>query len=159
LARALPVYGAIVVGLALILLTMDFRSVLVPVKAALGFLLSVVVSFGATVAVFQWGWLADVIGLEQTGPIISILPILLLGILFGLAMDYEVFLVSRIREDYVHNGDARQGVVEGIRHSSRVIMAAGLIMVAVFAAFVLSSDPNVKMIGFALAVGVLADAF
>jgi RND superfamily putative drug exporter len=159
LAEALPVYALVVVGLALVLLGMVFRSILVPIKAVLGFLISVVVSFGATVAVFQWGWLADVIGLDEPGPIISILPILLLGILFGLAMDYEVFLVSRIREDYVHNGDARAGVVEGVRHSARVIVAAGLIMVAVFAAFVLSSDPNVKMIGFALAVGVLADAF
>ena len=159
LAQALPVYALVVVGLALVLLGLVFRSILVPIKAVLGFLISVVVSFGATVAVFQWGWLADVIGLDEPGPIISILPILLLGILFGLAMDYEVFLVSRIREDYVHNGDAREGVVQGVRHSSRVIVAAGLIMVAVFAAFVLSSDPNVKMIGFALAVGVLADAF
>ena len=159
LAQALPVYALVVVGLALVLLGMVFRSILVPIKAVLGFLISVVVSFGATVAVFQWGWLADVIGIDEPGPIISILPILLLGILFGLAMDYEVFLVSRIREDYVHNGDARDGVVQGVRHSSRVIVAAGLIMVAVFAAFVLSSDPNVKMIGFALAVGVLADAF
>lgn len=159
LADALPVYTLIVVGLALVLLTAVFRSVLVPLKAALGFLLSVVVSFGATVAVFQWGWLADLIGIEQTGPVLSVLPILLLGILFGLAMDYEVFLVSRIREDFVHNGDARDGVVQGLRHSSRVIVAAGLIMVAVFSAFVLSDDPNVKMIGFALAAGVLADAF
>lgn len=159
LAQALPVYGIVVVGLALVLLTIVFRSILVPIKAALGFVLSVLVSFGATVAVFQWGWLKDVIGLSQPGPIISIMPILLLGILFGLAMDYEVFLVSRIREDYVHNGDARSGIVEGIRHSARVIVAAGLIMVVVFSAFVLSGDPNVKMIGFALAVGVFADAF
>ena len=159
LAQALPVYALVVVGLALVLLGMVFRSILVPIKAVLGFLISVVVSFGATVAVFQWGWLADVIGIDEPGPIISILPILLLGILFGLAMDYEVFLVSRIREDYVHNGDARDGIVQGVRHSARVIVAAGLIMIGVFAAFVLSSDPNVKMIGFALAVGVLADAF
>jgi putative drug exporter of the RND superfamily len=159
LGAALPVYALIVVGLALVLLTMVFRSLLVPLKAVLGFLLSVVVSFGATVAVFQWGWLAGPLGVDQTGPIISILPILLLGILFGLAMDYELFLVSRIREDYVHNGTARDGVVQGVRHSSRVIVAAGLIMISVFSAFVLSNDPNVKMIGFALAVGVLADAF
>ena len=159
LGDALPVYALIVVGLALVLLTTVFRSLLVPVKAAVGFLLSVVVSFGATVAVFQWGWLADLIGVDQTGPIISILPILLLGILFGLAMDYEVFLVSRIREDYVHNRDARDGVIQGVRHSARVIVAAGLIMFSVFSAFVLSDDPNVKMVGFALAFGVLADAF
>lgn len=159
LSSALPLYALVVVGLALVLLTMVFRSILVPIKAAVGFLLSVVVSFGASVAVFQWGWLKDLIGLDEPGPIISILPILLLGILFGLAMDYEVFLVSRIREDYVRNRDAHLGIEQGIRHSSRVIVAAGLIMVAVFSAFVLSSDPNVKMIGFALAVGVFADAF
>lgn len=159
LSSALPRYALVVVGLALVLLTMVFRSILVPIKAAVGFLLSVVVSFGASVAVFQWGWLKDLIGLDEPGPIISILPILLLGILFGLAMDYEVFLVSRIREDYVRNGDAHLGIEQGIRHSARVIAAAGLIMVAVFSAFVLSSDPNVKMIGFALAVGVFADAF
>ncbi len=159
LASALPIYALVVVGLALVLLTMVFRSVLVPIKAALGFLLSVIVSFGATVAVFQWGWLAGLIGLEQSGPIISILPILLLGILFGLAMDYEVFLVSRIREDYVHSGDAVGAVVDGMRHSARVIVAAGLIMIAVFAAFILSGDSTIKMIGFALATGVLADAF
>ncbi|MFV0526332.1 MAG: MMPL family transporter [Acidimicrobiales bacterium] len=159
LGSALPVYALVVVGLALVLLTIVFRSILVPVTAALGFLLSVAGSFGATVAVFQWGWLQDVFGVDQPGPIISILPILLLGILFGLAMDYEVFLVSRIREDYVHKGDACQGVVEGVRHSARVIVAAGLIMIAVFAAFILSGDVNVKMIGFTLAVGVMIDAF
>ncbi|MFV0259435.1 MAG: MMPL family transporter [Acidimicrobiales bacterium] len=159
LGSALPVYALVVVGLALVLLTIVFRSILVPVTAALGFLLSVAGSFGATVAVFQWGWLQDVFGVDVPGPIISILPILLLGILFGLAMDYEVFLVSRIREDYVHKGDARQGVIEGVRHSARVIVAAGLIMIAVFAAFILSGDVNVKMIGFTLAAGVLIDAF
>jgi len=159
LAAALPVYALVVVGLALVLLTMVFRSILVPIKATVGFLLSVGVSFGATVAVFQWGWLAGALGVEQTGPILSILPILLLGILFGLAMDYEVFLVSRIREDYVRSGDAGLGITEGVRHSSRVIVAAGLIMVAVFTAFVFTPDANVKMIGLALAVGVAADAF
>ncbi|MFV0307405.1 MAG: MMPL family transporter [Desertimonas sp.] len=159
LGSALPVYALVVVGLALVLLMIVFRSLLVPLTAALGFLLSVAGSFGATVAVFQWGWLSDVFGVDVPGPIISILPILLLGILFGLAMDYEVFLVSRIREDFVHNGDACRGVVEGVRHSSRVIMAAGLIMIAVFSAFILSGDVNVKMIGFTLAVGVLIDAF
>ncbi|NLA35988.1 MAG: MMPL family transporter [Actinobacteria bacterium] len=159
LGEALPIYALVVVGLALVLLMMVFRSVLVPIKAAIGFLLSVVVSFGATVAVFQWGWLAGLIGLEETGPIISILPILLLGILFGLAMDYEVFLVSRIREDFVHGMDAESAIIAGVRHSSRVIVAAGLIMIAVFGAFVLGADPTIKMIGLALATGVLADAF
>lgn len=159
LADALPTYIAVVVGLALILLLLAFRSVLVPIKAVIGFLLSVAASFGAVVAVFQWGWLKDLFGFDTTGPIISFLPILLIGVLFGLAMDYEVFLVSRIREDYVHGGDARQAVVEGVRHSSRVITAAGLIMIAVFSAFVLAPDPITKMIGFGLAFGVAMDAF
>ena len=159
LADALPIYALLVVGLALVLLGMVFRSVLVPIKATIGFLLSCGVSFGATVALFQWGWMSSMLGVDQTGPIISILPIMLLGVLFGLAMDYEVFLVSRIREDYVHNGDAQGAIVEGTRHSSRVIVAAGLIMVSVFAAFILAPDASIKMIGWALAIGVLADAF
>ena len=159
LAAALPTYIVVVVGLALVLLLLAFRSVLVPIKAVAGFLLSVASSFGLVVAVFQWGWMKDVFGLTATGPIISFLPILLIGVLFGLAMDYEVFLVSRIREDYVHGGDARRAVVEGVQHSARVITAAGLIMVAVFAAFILGDDPTTKMIGFGLAAGVAIDAF
>ena len=159
LASALPTYILVVVGLALVLLLLAFRSILVPIKAVVGFLLTVAASFGAVVAVFQWGWLKDLFGLDTTGPIISFLPILLIGVLFGLAMDYEVFLVSRIREDYVHSGDARTAVVEGVQHSSRVIVAAGLIMIAVFAAFILGDDPTTKMIGFGLAIGVAIDAF
>ncbi len=159
LASALPTYILVVVGLALVLLLLAFRSILVPIKAVAGFLLSVAGSFGAVVAVFQWGWAKDLFGLDTTGPIISFLPILLIGVLFGLAMDYEVFLVSRIREDYVHGGDARQAVVQGVQHSARVITAAGLIMIAVFAAFILGDDPATKMIGFGLAVGVAIDAF
>ena len=159
LASALPTYILVVVGLALVLLLLAFRSILVPIKAVVGFLLTVAASFGAVVAVFQWGWLKDLFGLDTTGPIISFLPILLIGVLFGLAMDYEVFLVSRIREDYVHGGDAEAAVVEGVQHSARVIVAAGLIMIAVFAAFILGDDPTTKMIGFGLAIGVAIDAF
>lgn len=159
LVRALPVYGLLVVGLALVLLTMVFRSILVPIKATVGFLLSCGVSFGATVALFQWGWLSGLMGIDETGPILSILPILLLGILFGLAMDYEVFLVSRIREDYIHGGNARDAIIQGTRHSSRVIVAAGLIMISVFGAFLLAPESSIKMIGWALAIGVFADAF
>lgn len=159
LADALPTYILVVVGLALALLLLAFRSILVPIKAVVGFLLSVAGSFGAVVAVFQWGWLKDLIGLDTTGPIISFLPILLIGVLFGLAMDYELFLVSRIREDFVHNGDADEAVVQGVRHSARVITAAGLIMIAVFAAFIFGDDPTIKMIGFGLAIGVAIDAF
>lgn len=130
-----------------------------PATVDLAHSIPVAASFGVVVAVFQWGWLKNLVGLDTTGPIISFLPILLIGVLFGLAMDYEVFLVSRIREDYVHGGDARQAVVEGVRHSSRVIIAAGIIMIAVFSGFVLAQDPITKMIGFGLAIGVAIDAF
>ncbi len=159
LADAFPVYLAIVVGLAFILLIVVFRSILVPLKATLGFLLSVGISLGATVAVFQWGWLQGLIGLDSEGPVIFILPLLLTGILFGLAMDYEVFLVTRMREEYVHGTPARQAVVIGFQHSARVVTAAALIMMGVFGGFALGVDPIIKTIGFALTIGVLADAF
>ncbi|MER7168486.1 MMPL family transporter [Micromonospora sp. NPDC000207] len=159
LADVFPLYLAVVVGLALILLVAVFRSIWVPVKAALGFLLSVGASLGATVAVFQWGWLNELVGLDATGPVLFLLPILLTGILFGLAMDYEVFLVTRMREAYVHGTPARQAVVEGFTHSARVVAAAALIMVGVFAGFTFTDDIILKTIGFALAVGVLVDAF
>ncbi|MBB3677414.1 MMPL family transporter [Modestobacter versicolor] len=159
LAGALLPFALVVVGLALVLLLLVFRSVLVPVKAALGFLLSVGASFGAVVAVFQWGWLMDVLGVPATGPVISFMPILLMAVLFGLAMDYEVFLVSRMREEHVHGGAPRASVVAGMRHASRVVVAAALIMFAVFASFVHIEDVTVKAIAFGLAVGVLVDAF
>jgi RND superfamily putative drug exporter len=159
LTQVFPIYLAVVVGLAIFLLIAVFRSIWVPIKAALGFLLSVGVSLGATVAVFQWGWLNQLIGLDSTGPVLFILPILLTGILFGLAMDYEVFLVSRMREAYVHGAPARRAVLEGFTHSARVVVAAAIIMVGVFAGFALTDDVILKTIGFALAVGVLADAF
>jgi RND superfamily putative drug exporter len=154
-----PLYLAIVVGLAIFLLIAVFRSIWVPIKAALGFLLSIGVSLGATVAVFQWGWLQGLIGLDATSPVLFILPILLTGILFGLAMDYEVFLVTRMREAYVHGTPARRAIVDGFAHSARVVVAAAVIMIGVFGGFALSGDPILKSIGFALAVGVLADAF
>jgi RND superfamily putative drug exporter len=159
LADALPVYLLVVVGLSFLLLMLVFRSVLVPLKATLGFLLTVAATFGATVAVFQWGWLSELVGLDTGGPLVSFLPILLIGILFGLAMDYEVFLVSRMREDFVHGAPAREAVVAGVGHGSRVVVAAGLIMISVFAGFVLVEDPVIKSMGFALAFGVLVDAF
>jgi RND superfamily putative drug exporter len=159
LTRALLPFTLVVVGLALVLLLLVFRSVLVPVKAALGFLLSVGASFGAVVAVFQWGWLMDVFGVPATGPVISFMPILLMAVLFGLAMDYEVFLVSRMREEFVHGGEPRESVVAGMRHASRVVVAAALIMFSVFASFVHIDDVTVKAIAFGLAVGVLVDAF
>ncbi len=159
LTSALPLFLVVVVGLSLILLTLAFRSILVPLKATAGFLLSLAATFGALVAVFQWGWFADLIGLQSTGPIISFLPILLVGLLFGLAMDYEVFLVSRMREDYVHGATPQESIVGGFRHGARVVTAAALIMAAVFAGFILGDDATIKSIGFALAFGVLIDAF
>ncbi|MBH0776755.1 MMPL family transporter [Nocardia bovistercoris] len=159
LAQVFPLYLAVVVGLAIFLLVGVFRSIWVPIKAALGFLLSVGVSLGATVAVFQWGWAQQLLGLDTTSPVLFILPILLTGILFGLAMDYEVFLVSRMREAYAHGTPARRAVLDGFTHSARVVVAAAIIMVGVFAGFALTDDVILKTIGFALAVGVLADAF
>jgi uncharacterized membrane protein YdfJ with MMPL/SSD domain len=152
-------YILVVVGLALILLTIVFRSILVPIKAAAGFLLSIAASLGLVVWIFQDGNLADVFGVAQTGPILSFLPILLIGILFGLAMDYEVFLVSRMREHFVKTGKAKESVITGYGQSGRVVTAAAIIMTAVFAAFILAPDPITKSIGLSLAFGVLVDAF
>ncbi|MGN9813580.1 MMPL family transporter [Micromonospora sp. BQ11] len=159
LSDALPVYLLLVVGLSVLLLMLVFRSLLVPVKAALGFLLTVAATFGITVAVFQQGNLADLVGLDTPGPLISFLPILLIGILFGLAMDYEVFLVSRMREDFVHGDTAQQATINGMGHGARVVTAAALIMISVFGGFVFLDDPVIKSMGFALAVGVAIDAF
>ncbi|MEV4394796.1 MMPL family transporter [Nonomuraea sp. NPDC049607] len=159
LAEAMPVYLLLVVGLSILLLMLVFRSVLVPLKAALGFLLTVGATFGITVAIFQQGHLADLFGVDVPGPLVSFLPILLIGILFGLAMDYEVFLVSRMREDFVHGDSPQQATVNGLGHNARVVTAAALIMAAVFGGFVFMDDPIIKSIGFALAVGVLVDAF
>ncbi|MCG7204756.1 MMPL family transporter [Streptomyces arenae] len=159
LSDALPLFIAIIVILALILLTIAFRSLLVPVKAALGFLLSVAASLGATVWVFQNGNLNGILGIPSAGPVTSFLPVLLIGVLFGLAMDYEVFLVSRMREHYEHTGDAAEAVTQGFARSGRVVSAAALIMVAVFGGFVFNHDPIIKSIGFALAFGVFVDAF
>jgi putative drug exporter of the RND superfamily len=159
LSAALPSYVLVVVGLAVLLLMVVFRSVLVPIKAALGFLLTIAASMGITVWIFQEGHLADALGVAQAGPIVSFLPVLMIGILFGLAMDYEVFLVSRMRESFVKTGDARAAVETGFAQSARVVTAAALIMFSVFAAFVISPDAVTKSIGLALAVGVLIDAF
>jgi RND superfamily putative drug exporter len=159
LNRVFPLYLAIVIGLAFILLVIVFRSILVPLKAALGFLLSVGTALGATIAVFQWGWLNQFIGLDTTSPILFLLPLMLTGILFGLAMDYEVFLVSRMREAFTHGSSARDAVLDGFTQSARVVVAAAAIMIGVFAGFALIDDVTLKTIGFALAVGVLTDAF
>ncbi|MFJ8738534.1 MMPL family transporter [Embleya sp. NPDC127516] len=156
---ALVPYLAVVGGLAAVLLLLVFRSVLVPVKAALGFVLSVLAALGALVLVFQEGHAADLFGVEQTGPIMSLMPIFMMGIVFGLAMDYEVFLVSRVREAYTHGEAADQAIVSGFRHSARVVTAAALIMIAVFSGFIGEQGGLIKMLGFGLAAAVLFDAF
>jgi len=157
--HALIPYLAVVLSLAIVLLLLVFRSILVPIKAALGFLLSVLAAIGAVVAVFQWGWLANLIGVHQTGPIMTLMPVFMVGIIFGLAMDYEVFLVSRIREAHTHGADARTAIVSGFRASSRVVAAAALIMISVFSGFIGADNSLIKMIGFGLAIAVLFDAF
>ncbi|GGQ24130.1 MMPL family transporter [Streptomyces mutabilis] len=156
---ALLPYLVLVVGLAFLLLIVVFRSILVPLKAALGFLLSVMAALGAVVAVFQWGWLSGLMGVEETGPVMSMMPIFMVGVVFGLAMDYEVFLVTRMREAYVHGEQPGQAVVTGFKHGARVVTAAAVIMMAVFAGFIGSSESMVKMIGFGLAIAVFFDAF
>ncbi len=159
LAQALPVFAVVVVGLALVILLFAFRSIVVPIKAAIGFLFTIAASFGAVVAVFQWGWLMQIFGVHSTGPIVSFLPILLMAVLFGLAMDYEVFLVSRMREEVSHGTEAREAIIAGFTGGARVVTAAALIMTSVFAAFILGDDAIIKSMGFALAFGVLIDAF
>ncbi|MER5200167.1 MMPL family transporter [Streptomyces sp. NPDC002755] len=156
---ALIPYLGLVVGLAFLLLIVVFRSILVPLKAALGFLLSVLAALGAVVAVFQWGWLGGLIGVEETGPIMSMMPIFMVGVVFGLAMDYEVFLVTRMREAYVHGESPSQAIVTGFRHSAKVVAAAAIIMMAVFGGFISSTESMIKMIGFGLAIAVFFDAF
>jgi RND superfamily putative drug exporter len=159
LSAAMPWYLLLVVGLSVLLLMLVFRSLLVPLKAALGFLLTVGATFGITVLIFQKGHLADLVRMDTPGPLVSFLPILLIGILFGLAMDYEVFLVSRMREDFVHGDTPVQATVNGMGHGARVVTAAALIMTSVFGGFVLMDDPIIKSMGFALALGVAIDAF
>ncbi len=159
LGGALLPFGAIVIGLSLILLMIVFRSIAVPLKATLGYLLSVGAALGAVVAIFQWGWADSVVpGLTQ-GPIVSFLPIFVMGVLFGLAMDYEMFLVSAMREHYVLSGDPHLAVHDGFRASARVVTAAALIMTSVFIAFVPAGTTTIKQIALGLAVGVFIDAF
>jgi RND superfamily putative drug exporter len=155
LTGALPIYLLVVVGLAFLLLMLVFRSVLVPLTATLGFLLSVLATLGATVAVFQKGAL----GIFEGQPIVSFMPIFLIGMVFGLAMDYQVFLVTRMREAHVHGLSTREAVVDGFRNSARVVVAAATIMTAVFSGFMLEDDAVVKSMGFALAASIIFDAF
>lgn len=158
LDKALPRYLVLVVGLALVLLVLVFRSILVPVTGVLGFLLTIGAALGATTAVFQWGWLTAVVNAETTGPLLSLAPIIVIGILFGLAMDYQVFLVSRMHEAHAHGASPKDAVVTGFRQAAPVVMAAATIMFAVFAGFVPDGNATIKPIAFALAVGILFDA-
>ncbi|GGG07900.1 MMPL family transporter [Paenibacillus abyssi] len=159
LAEVFPLYVGVIVILSLIILLLVFRSILVPIKATVGFLLSVLATFGLTTAVFQWGWFSSLFGVDTGGPLMSFIPIMVTGILYGLAMDYQVFLVSSMRESYVHGHRGSKSVIHGYNQASRVVVAAAIIMVAVFAGFIFTHDIMIKQIGFALAVGILIDAF
>lgn len=159
LADVLPLYLAVVIGLSLVILVLVFRSVLVPVTATIGFLLSVLATFGGVTAIFQWGWFGDVLGIHNPGPVLSFMPILLVGVLFGLAMDYQLFLVSGMREAHAHGVPARLAVQHGVHHGRVVVTAAAIIMISVFGGFVFSHSVMIQTIGFGLAFGVLVDAF
>jgi len=157
-ASRLPAFIAAVILLSFLLLMVVFRSVLVPLKAALLNLLSIGAAYGVLVMVFQWGWGKGLIGLESTVPIVSFVPMFMFAVLFGLSMDYEVFLLSRVREEYLHSGDNDAAVINGIASTARVITSAALIMISVFGGFVLGEDPVIKMMGLGLATAILVDA-
>lgn len=159
LSNVLPLYLVVVVGLSLIILIIVFRSFLVPITATAGFILSVMASFGGLTAIYQWGWLGSVFGVHDPAPILSFLPIIEIGILFGLAMDYQLFLVSGMREAYAHGASAKVAVQRGLHAGRAVVTAAAIIMISVFAGFIFSDSSTIKPIGFGLAFGVLVDAF
>jgi RND superfamily putative drug exporter len=159
LSDVLPTYLALVVGLSLLILVLVFRSILVPITATLGFVLSLLAAFGGITAIFQIGFLSDLFGVHAPGPVLSFLPIIATGILFGLAMDYQLFLVSGMREAYAHGAPARVAVQHGLHAGRSVVTAAAIIMISVFAGFIFSHDATIKPIGFGLAFGVLLDAF
>ncbi|GAA5201331.1 MMPL family transporter [Microbacterium jejuense] len=159
LSDALPIYLLVVVGLSFLIMVMVFRSLLVPIIATGGFVLSLFATYGLIVGVFQYGWGASLIGLDSTGPILSFLPVILVGILFGLAMDYQLFLASGMREAYVHGSSAKLAVAQGFRAGRSVVTAAAFIMVSVFGGFIFSQSTMIRSIGFGLAFGVLLDAF
>ncbi|MCU1438259.1 MAG: transporter [Naasia sp.] len=159
LAEALPVYLAVVVGLSFLILILVFRSLLVPLIATAGFVLSVFAAFGGMTAVYQFGFLGGVLGVTAPGPLLSFAPIIVMGVLFGLAMDYQLFLVSGMREAYVHGVPAKEAVTAGLRNGRAVVTAAAIIMISVFGGFVFSHLTMVRPLGFGLAFGVLVDAF
>ncbi|WP_328442143.1 MMPL family transporter [Streptomyces sp. NBC_00444] len=157
-SQRLPVIVAAVLAMSFLLLMLVFRSILVPLKAVLLNLLSIGAAYGIMVAVFQWGWGGALIGLEATVPIVSFIPAFLFAILFGLSMDYEVFLLSRVREEYLRTGDNGTAIVEGVSGTARIITSAALIMVAVFLSFAVAEDPSTKMFGLGLATAIFIDA-
>jgi RND superfamily putative drug exporter len=156
---ALPTYVAIVIGLSFLILLVVFRSILVPLVATIGFALSLFAALGAVTAVYQWGWLGEVFGVHDPGPVLSFAPVVITGVLFGLAMDYQLFLVSGMREAFVHGSRAKEAVVAGLRNGAPVVTAAAIIMISVFGGFVFSHMAMVRPFGFGLAIGVLFDAF
>jgi RND superfamily putative drug exporter len=158
LSARLPIFMAVVIGLSFLLLLVVFRSVLVPIKAAIMNLLSIGASYGVIVAVFQWGWLGELIGVDRTGPIQSFAPMLLFAVLFGLSMDYEVFLISRMREEYQRTGNNAVAVADGLAATARVITAAAAIMITVFASFLFNPDSILKLFGLGLSTAILMDA-
>jgi putative drug exporter of the RND superfamily len=158
LSSALPIFLVVIVGLAVVLLTFAFRTVLVPIKSVIGFLLSIAAAFGITVAAFQWGWGEHLFGITPADTI-SFLPIIMIGIIFGLSSDYEIFVVSRIKEDYTNTGEAREAVARGLGKAARVVTAAALIMFSIFVAFMITNNPTTIAIAFSFAVGVFLDAF
>ncbi|RJT75733.1 RND transporter [Arthrobacter cheniae] len=159
LADVLPLYVAVVVGLSFLIMVVVFRSLLVPLIATAGFILSLMATYGALTAVFQWGWLGGLFGIHDPGPILSFLPVILVGILFGLAMDYQLFLTAGMREAFVHGSPARLAVAQGFRAGRSVVTAAALIMVSVFSGFIFAHSTIIRAVGFGLAFGVLVDAF
>lgn len=156
---AMPLFASLIVGFAFVLLVIVFRSILVPLKAVLGFLLSLGATLGFVVFVIQDGNFINLFGFPTASPVLAFLPVIVIGILFGLAMDYEVFLVSRMREEFTHSKDAKKAILAGLKDSGGVVTAAGLIMIAVFAGFMLAPDPIIKSMGFALTFGIVFDAF
>jgi RND superfamily putative drug exporter len=159
LANVLPLYLLVVVGLSFLIMVMVFRSLLVPLIATGGFVLSLFATYGAVTAIFQWGWFGGLLGIHSPGPILSFLPVILVGILFGLAMDYQLFLTTGMREAWAHGAPARLAVAQGFRAGRTVVIAAALIMIAVFSGFITSESVIIKSMGVGLALGVLFDAF
>ncbi|CAN5285175.1 MMPL family transporter [soil metagenome] len=159
LSAALPIYLVVVVGLSLLILILVFRSILVPITATAGFVLSLLATFGGLTAIYQYGWLGAVFGVHDPAPILSFLPVIEVGVLFGLAMDYQLFLVSGMREAYAHGAPAKIAVQRGLHAGRSVVTAAAIIMISVFSGFIFSESSTIRPIGFGLAFGVLLDAF